>query len=150
MRVVIQRVSKATLYVDGVFHNSIDQGMLVLSCFEQSDTKEDLEWVAAKLSKLRIFDDQKGVMNCSINDINGQMMIVSQFTLMASTKKGNRPSYLKAAPPEISKPLFDSFLSLSQSYINNTVASGVFGADMQIELINNGPVTITIDSKNKE
>ncbi len=150
MRVVIQRVIKASLNVDGAFHNSIDQGMLVLSCFEQSDTKEDLEWIAAKLSKLRIFDDENGVMNCSINDINGQMMIVSQFTLMASTKKGNRPSYLKAAPPEILKPLFDSFLSLSQSYINNTVAGGVFGADMQIELINNGPVTIIIDSKNKE
>ncbi len=150
MRVVIQRVSKASLQVNGSFHGSIGKGMMVLSCFEQADTKEDLDWVAAKLSKLRIFDDKEGVMNCSVNDIEGEMMIVSQFTLMASTKKGNRPSYLKAAPPEISKPLFNDFMDISQSYIGKPIVGGVFGADMQIELINDGPITIIIDSKNKE
>ncbi len=150
MRVVIQRVKRASLSINNEIYSSINQGLLVLAGFENADTAEDLEWIAAKLSKLRIFDDQNGVMNCSINDIDGQMMVVSQFTLMAATKKGNRPSYIRAAQPQVAIPLYESFLKLNAQNMNKPIATGVFGADMQIELINDGPVTITMDSKNRE
>lgn len=150
MRIVIQRVKYAKLSIGGSLHSAIDHGMMVLAGFENQDTLEDLEWTAAKLSKLRIFDDQNSVMNCSVNDVEGSAMIVSQFTLMAATKKGNRPSYIRAAGPDISIPLYEKFLELCGKLIEKPVASGVFGADMQVEIINDGPVTIIIDSKNRE
>lgn len=150
MRVVIQRVERASLTADKVPYSAISRGLLVLAGFENADNSEDLEWVAAKLSKLRIFDDQEGVMNCSVNDIGGEVMVVSQFTLMAATKKGNRPSYIRAAGPEVAIPLYKQFLDCCRKHIDCPIATGVFGADMQIELVNNGPVTIIIDSKNRE
>jgi D-aminoacyl-tRNA deacylase len=151
MRVVIQRVSKAVLSIDGKEYSSIGYGMVVLLGIETDDLEEDIEWLCGKIARLRIFDDENGVMNRSIAQSAGEIMVVSQFTLHASTKKGNRPSYVKAARPETAIPLYEKFINQMSAELNGTkILTGVFGAMMQIMLINDGPVTIIIDSKNKE
>ena len=150
MRVLIQRVKQASVKVDEKITGEIKHGFLLLVGFENADTDEDLTWTANKISALRIFDDENGVMNKSVIDTGGDVLAVSQFTLMASTKKGNRPSYIKAAKPEISVPLYEQFCQEMEIAINKPIKRGVFGADMKVELLNDGPVTIFIDSKNKE
>lgn len=150
MRVVIQRVSSSKVDIDGKTVGSTGLGLLVLAGFESADTQEDLEWTAAKITKLRIFDDNEGVMNLSVTDINGDILAVSQFTLHAKTKKGNRPSYIQAAPPDIAIPLYENFVKILESEINKKVQTGKFGANMAVSLVNDGPVTIIIDSKNRE
>ncbi|MBP6414733.1 MAG: D-tyrosyl-tRNA(Tyr) deacylase [Bacteroidia bacterium] len=150
MKAVIQRVSKAKVCIRKLLKAEIGNGLLVLIGIEEADTKEDIDWLCLKLSNLRIFDDASGVMNLSVRDINGEVLAVSQFTLMASTKKGNRPSYIKAARPEIAIPIYQQFVKQLEKELGKTVATGEFGADMQIELLNDGPVTICIDTKNKE
>lgn len=150
MRIVIQRVKKAAVEIDGAIKSTIGTGLLVLVGIEEADSKVDAEWLCAKLINLRIFDDEQGVMNRSVMDVAGEILVVSQFTLHASTKKGNRPSYIKAAPPTHAIPLYEYFCTLLEAKINKPVQTGTFGADMQVSLINNGPVTITIDSKIKE
>ncbi|MCK5823469.1 MAG: D-tyrosyl-tRNA(Tyr) deacylase [Bacteroidales bacterium] len=150
MKIVIQRVSQASVSVDEIVISEIKQGYLILLGIEQNDNIDDAEWLVNKISNLRIFGDDNGVMNNSINDISGEVIVVSQFTLHAKTKKGNRPSYIHAAKPEISLPLFKKFTELLKSKINNNVYTGEFGAYMKVALINDGPVTIIIDTKNKE
>lgn len=150
MRVVIQRVKKASVTIDNRIKSSINRGLLILIGICDEDTKEDIEWLTKKIINLRVFDDENGVMNCSAIETNAEIMVVSQFTLYASCKKGNRPSYIKAAKPEISIPLYQEFCKTIQQNINTTVKTGEFGADMKVELINDGPVTICIDTKNKE
>ena len=150
MRVLIQRVKQASVKVDEKITGEIKQGFLLLVGFENADTDEDLTWTANKISALRIFDDENGVMNKSILEIDGEILCVSQFTLFAMTKKGNRPSYFKAAKGEISEPLYNQFCEKLKSLINKEIQKGIFGADMKVSLINDGPVTIWIDSKNKE
>ena len=150
MRAVIQRVNKASVSIDNVEKSKIGVGLLILIGVENSDTKEDVEWLSGKISRLRIFDDEEGVMNLSINDIDGQAMVISQFTLHAKTKKGTRPSYIHAAKPEISLPLYNKFVRQLSVDLNKEVKTGEFGANMQIALTNDGPVTILIDTKNKE
>lgn len=150
MRVVIQRVGSASVAVpDEGYEAGIGHGLLVLAAFEADDSEEDLEWIARKLVAMRIFDDEKGVMNLSVKDAGGEILVVSQFTLYASTAKGNRPSYMKAAPPEISVPLYERFLDVVSSHLGKKVACGIFGADMKVALVNDGPVTIIVDSKVK-
>lgn len=150
MRTVIQRVSHASVTIDGCVHGSIQQGFLILLGIEPSDTEADADWLAKKAAGLRIFDDEKGVMNRDIVSIGGNALVVSQFTLMASYKKGNRPSYLRAAGHDISVPLYEYFCQRLSETIGNQVETGVFGADMKVELLNDGPVTICMDTKNKE
>jgi D-tyrosyl-tRNA(Tyr) deacylase len=150
MRAVIQRVTQASVSIDGTCTASIGHGMLVLVGFEAADTAEDNEWLSAKIVNLRIFDDENGVMNRALPDIDGDILLVSQFTLHALTRKGNRPSYIKAARPEIAIPLYQQFIRLLETQLGKPVATGTFGADMQVELLNDGPVTICIDTKNKE
>lgn len=151
MRVVIQRVSHASVRVEAEnYESSIAGGLLVLVGFEDSDTDSDLEWMTKKVSALRIFDDANGVMNLSVKDVDGEIMIISQFTLFAATAKGNRPSYIRAAKPDISIPLYDKFCSMVESSLAKPIARGIFGADMKVSLLNDGPVTICIDSHNKE
>ena len=150
MRVVIQRVKKANVHIDGKIVSEIEKGLLVLLGICDEDTQEDIDWLTKKIINLRVFDDENGVMNRSMMEIDAEIMIVSQFTLYASCKKGNRPSYIKAAKPEIAIPLYEKFCATTQSMTGKKVATGVFGADMKIELINDGPVTICIDTKNKE
>lgn len=150
MRLLIQRVTSAVCHIGGEAHSSIGGGLMVLVGIGHDDSKEDIEWLAAKLVAMRIFDDEAGVMNRSVQDVEGEVMVVSQFTLHASTKKGNRPSWIKAAPEAISRPLYDAFVQRVEELLGRTVATGSFGADMQIELANDGPVTIWIDSKNRE
>lgn len=150
MRIVIQRVKEASVTIAGEVHSAIAQGMLILVGVEDRDSEEDVDWLVKKASQLRIFDDANGVMNCSITDVGGQALVVSQFTLHASTKKGNRPSYIKASRPEHAVPLYESFCSRLSQAIGSNVGTGVFGADMQVALINDGPVTICIDSQNRE
>lgn len=150
MRVVIQRVKHASVTIGGNLKSSIGQGMLVLLGIEEPDTAEDRLWLVKKISALRIFDDAEGVMNRSITDIGGEVLIVSQFTLMASTKKGNRPSYIRAARPEAAIPHYEAFCREMEQALGQPVATGEFGADMQVELVNDGPVTILMDTKNKE
>lgn len=149
MRVVLQRVLEASVTIDGVRTAAIGRGMLVLCGFEEADNPEDLNWMARKIAALRIYDDEDGVMNRSVVDVGEEVLVVSQFTLMASTKKGNRPSYVAAARPEISIPLYERFKETLSAALGRPVACGVFGADMKVALINDGPVTICIDSKNK-
>ena len=149
MRVVIQRVKESSVTITGKTVSSIGPGMMVLCGFEEADGKEDLEWTARKIVALRIFDDEAGVMNRSVIDVGQEILLVSQFTLMASTKKGNRPSYIAAARPEISIPLYEQFRDLLSSLLGRPVPTGVFGAEMEVALINDGPVTICIDSKNR-
>ncbi len=150
MRLLIQRVTNASVTISGTVHSSIGQGLLVLIGIENDDTDEDIEWLVHKLTKLRIFADNEGVMNLSVEDINGEIMVISQFTLHASTKKGNRPSYIRAAHPEKAVPLYEKFIKSLSHEINGRIATGVFGADMKVALVNDGPVTIWIDSKHRE
>jgi D-tyrosyl-tRNA(Tyr) deacylase len=150
MRLLIQRVTEARCHIDGAVFSEIGKGLVVLVGVGHDETAEDLEWLTKKLVQLRIFDDAEGVMNCSVQDVEGDVMIVSQFTLHAMTKKGNRPSWIKAAPEAISKPLYEAFVASVEESLGRKVATGVFGADMKIELVNDGPVTIWIDSKNRE
>ncbi len=150
MRVLIQRASKASVTIDGKIHSKIDQGLVVLLGIENEDSHEDIDFLVKKIINLRIFDDNHGVMNLSLVDIKGEILIISQFTLHAMTKKGNRPSYIKAAPPKIAIPLYNRFVDQLQNSLNKEIKTGVFGAHMEVELINDGPVTIWIDSKNRE
>lgn len=150
MRIIIQRVSEAGVSIGGHIKSAIGPGLLVLAGFEEPDTIEDLEWMAAKLTNLRIFTDENGLMNLSVKDTNGDIIIVSQFTLYAQTKKGNRPSFIRAAKPDVAIPLYEKFVFLVSKELGKSVGTGEFGADMKVSLINDGPVTITIDSKNKE
>ncbi len=150
MRCVIQRVTRASVSIDGNQHSQINNGLLVLAGFEDADTSEDINWMSQKIAALRIFGDDAGLMNLSVKDIGGEILVVSQFTLHASTKKGNRPSYIRAAKPPVAVPLYESFLAKMSAELGKTVAAGVFGADMKVELLNDGPVTIVIDSQNKE
>jgi len=150
MRAVIQRVSGATVTIDNQVRSSIKNGLLVLLGITNDDGVSDIEWVSKKIINLRIFNDEQNIMNRSIVDINGEIIVVSQFTLMASTKKGNRPSYIKAAKPEIAIPIYEQFISQIENDLNKPVGTGIFGADMKIELLNDGPVTIIIDSQKKE
>lgn len=150
MRFVIQRVSEASVTINTLKHSEIEQGFLVLVGIEELDTKEDAEWLCQKLIGLRIFSDTEGKMNVSLKDINGDILLVSQFTLFASTKKGNRPSFIKSAKPEIAIPLYEFCISLLTQLLEKPIKTGIFGADMKISLVNDGPVTILIDSKNKE
>lgn len=150
MRVVVQRVTQASVAVDGKVVSSIGSGMLVLAGFEHSDTSEDLDWMSGKLTNLRIFADPQGVMNLSVKETDGEVLLISQFTLHAATKKGNRPSYIRAAPPEISIPLYNLFIDKVAEQLGKSIKTGIFGADMKVELLNDGPVTIILDSKHKE
>lgn len=150
MRVVIQRVSKASVSIDNKLKSSIGKGMLILLGIEDLDTAEDINWLCEKICKLRIFNDENGVMNIPITEINGEILLVSQFTLHASVKKGNRPTYIRASKPDFAIPMYEKFIDKLQFELGKDVKTGVFGADMQVELINDGPVTIIIDSKNKE
>lgn len=150
MRTVIQRVSRASVRINGEIHASIAAGLLVLVGCENADTQDDIDWLSRKIVGLRIFDDENGVMNRSVRDIGGELLVVSQFTLWASTKKGNRPSYLRAGSHEITIPLYERFCETLAATLGKPVSTGVFGADMQVELLNDGPVTICIDTKNKE
>ena len=150
MRAVIQRVNKASVTIDNKIYSQIKNGLLVLIGIEDADTAEDGEWLSGKIVNLRIFNDDKGVMNVSVKDFNGDILAVSQFTLHASTKKGNRPSYIKASKPEFAIPMYEKFIQQLSNDLGKTVGTGVFGADMKVELLNDGPVTIVIDTKNKE
>ena len=150
MKAVIQRVSKASVTIEGDLVANINSGLLILLGIVEQDTQDDIDWLVNKISNCRIFYDDNQVMNRSLIDINGEALVVSQFTLHASTKKGNRPSYIKAAKPEIAIPLYEAFVKQIQSVLSKTVQTGQFGADMKVELLNDGPVTIIMDSKNKE
>lgn len=150
MRIVAQRVSRASVIINGKVKSAIQGGLLLLIGIEETDNQEDIDWIIKKVIHLRIFNDENGVMNRSVLDINGEIMVVSQFTLHASTRKGNRPSYIRAAKPDISKPFYESFCSDLRHSLGRDIATGVFGADMALELTNDGPVTIIIDSKLKE
>ena len=149
MKIVIQRVSEASVVIDNKKVASIAKGLLVLLGIEDSDTTQDVNWLCRKIANLRIFSDKEGVMNASVNDVNGDVILVSQFTLHASTKKGNRPSYIKAAKPDVAIPLYKNFIETLQIELKKTIQTGVFGADMKVHLVNDGPVTILIDSKDK-
>lgn len=150
MKAVIQRVSQASVTIEGQKVADIQHGLLVLIGFEDADSQEDIAWLTSKIANLRIFGDENGVMNLSLKDIDGDMIIVSQFTLHALTKKGNRPSYIKASKPEIAIPLYEGFIAQMETELGKKVQTGKFGADMKVSLLNDGPVTIIIDSKNKE
>ena len=150
MRIIIQRVREASVTIDNQLYSSINQGVMILVGIEEADDDEDIAFLTKKVVNMRIFDDENGVMNRSILDIHGEILVVSQFTLHASTKKGNRPSYIKAAKPDISVPLYEKFCTELSLALGKQVKTGVFGADMQCALINDGPVTIFMDSKNKE
>ena len=150
MRAVIQRVNNASVTIEGKIHSRIGMGLLVLLGIEDVDTAEDIEWLSGKILHLRVFNDENGVMNVSVTDKKGEILLVSQFTLHASTKKGNRPSYIKASKPEIAVPLYEKMIQKLSSDLGKPVKTGEFGADMKVELLNDGPVTIVIDSKNKE
>ncbi len=150
MKTVIQRVSKASVTIDGKIKGSIGSGLLILLGIEETDAQEDTEWLSSKIINLRIFNDASGVMNVSVKDSGGDIILISQFTLHASTKKGNRPSYIKAARPETAIPLYEKMIAQLQSDLGKPIQTGSFGADMKVELLNDGPVTIVMDSKNKE
>ena len=150
MRVVIQRVSHANVKVEGAITGIIDTGLLVLLGIEDADGKDDMEWLSNKVVNLRIFDDEDGVMNRSVKEAGGNILLVSQFTLHASTKKGNRPSYIKASKPEFAIPMYEKMIGQLETDLGKKIQTGIFGADMKVELLNDGPVTIVIDSKNRE
>ena len=150
MRVVIQRVLEASVVVDEKVVGAIGNGLLVLLGIEDADTEEDVSWLSNKITGLRLFDDAAGVMNLSVKDMGGDILLISQFTLLASTKKGNRPSYIKASKPPTALPLYEQMIATLRNDLGKPIQTGIFGADMKVSLINNGPVTITIDSKNKE
>ena len=150
MRVVIQRVQRCSVAVEGNIIGAIDKGLAILLGIEDADTQEDIDWLTGKLLRLRIFDDEAGVMNLDVQQVGGDIMVVSQFTLHASTKKGNRPSYFRAAGEAISRPMYEKFVQSVEQALGKKVATGEFGADMKVALVNDGPVTIWIDSRNKE
>lgn len=150
MRILIQRVKKASVTIDNIVKSSINKGLLLFVGICDEDSKEDIQWLVKKVVNIRLFDDENGVMNLSLLDTGGELLAVSQFTLMASTKKGNRPSYIKAAKPEISIPLYEEFCKELEAALGKKIGTGEFGADMKVELLNDGPVTIFIDSKNRE
>ncbi|MEO1436962.1 MAG: D-aminoacyl-tRNA deacylase [Bacteroidota bacterium] len=150
MKVVIQRVSEASVMIDGTIKSAIEAGLLILVGIENEDNQEDIEWLCRKIVNMRIFNDENGVMNKSVIDIEGECLVISQFTLHASTKKGNRPSYIKAAKPDVAIPLYEAFVKTLMLSAGRPVKTGTFGADMKVRLLNDGPVTILIDSKNKK
>ena len=150
MKTVTQRVQYASVTIDGVVKSKIGKGLLILVGIEDRDTQEDINWLCKKICNLRIFDDEQGVMNRSVMDVDGEILVVSQFTLQASTKKGNRPSYIRASKPEVAIPMYESFCAKMGIQLGKEVQTGTFGADMKVELLNDGPVTILIDSQNKE
>jgi D-tyrosyl-tRNA(Tyr) deacylase len=150
MRAVIQRVSRASVTIEGITRSAIGKGILVLVGIEDADTMEDIEWLCGKLVNLRIFNDDEGVMNVSVKDIGGDILLVSQFTLHASTKKGNRPSYIRASKPDIAIPLYEKIITRLTTDLGKPIGTGKFGADMKVELLNDGPVTILIDTKSRE
>lgn len=150
MRAVIQRVLKSSVMIDNKIKSSIGNGLLIFLGIEESDTDTDIKWLSGKISNLRIFNDDKGMMNLSVKDINGEILIVSQFTLYASTKKGNRPSYIRAAKPEVAFPIYEKFVRQMEIDTGKKVQTGEFKADMKVQLVNDGPVTIIIDTKNRE
>ena len=150
MRTVIQRVKYASVTIDGNLKSKIGKGLLILVGIEDRDTQEDIDWLCKKICALRIFDDENGVMNRSVTDIDGEILVVSQFTLHASTKKGNRPSYIKASKPDFASPMYEKFCDEMSINLGKQVQTGTFGADMKVKLLNDGPVTILIDSQNKE
>lgn len=150
MRAVVQRVTRASVTIDGNCTASIGVGFLVLLGVEEADTEQDSLWLAGKIARMRVFEDEEGLMNRSIEDVHGNMIVVSQFTLFASTKKGNRPSYIRAARPDTAIPLYEHFVNALKQEFSGSVQTGVFGADMKVDLLNDGPVTIVIDTKNKE
>ena len=150
MRAVIQRVSEASVSINNQCKSSINAGLLILLGIVDSDTLEDIEWLCHKIGNLRVFDDENGVMNLSLMETNGEVIVVSQFTLHASTKKGNRPSYIKAAKPDVSVPLYEKFVHTLENKLGKSIGTGEFGAMMQVSLVNDGPVTIIIDKKKKE
>ena len=150
MRVVIQRVQRCSVEVDGKTIGEIGKGLAVLLGVEEADTQEDIDWLCGKISRLRIFDDENGVMNLDVQQAEGRVIVISQFTLYASTKKGNRPSYIRSAPEPISRPMYEKFLVTLSTVLGAEVEHGEFGADMKVSLVNDGPVTIFIDSKNRE
>ncbi|WPO79688.1 D-aminoacyl-tRNA deacylase [Flavobacterium sp. KACC 22761] len=150
MKVVIQRVSEASVTVDGQKTADIQKGLLILVGIEDADTQEDIDWLAGKIIKMRIFGDENDVMNCSVQDVDGDIIAVSQFTLHASTKKGNRPSYIKAAKPDFAIPMYENFVKSLEKEFGKKIQTGIFGADMKVSLLNDGPVTIVMDSKNRE
>lgn len=150
MRTVLQKVSSASVTIENKVVANIQKGLLVLVGIEDADNQEDIDWLVGKIAKIRLFNDENQLMNLSVQDINGDIIVVSQFTLHAATKKGNRPSYIKAAKPEIAVPLYDNFVRKLEQELGNKIQTGVFGADMKVSLVNDGPVTIIIDSKNRE
>ncbi|MBN8703689.1 MAG: D-tyrosyl-tRNA(Tyr) deacylase [Bacteroidetes bacterium] len=150
MRVVIQRVSSASVEIEANIKSSIGKGLVILVGIEDSDTIEDIQWLCSKIVHLRIFDDADGIMNLSVKDISGEILVVSQFTLYASTKKGNRPSYIRSSKPDFAIPMYEKFINELEIQFDKNIATGQFGADMKISLVNDGPVTISIDSKNRE
>lgn len=150
MRVVIQRVSEASVKVDGLVAGAIGKGLLVLVGIEDADTQEDVSWISGKITQMRIFNDSNGVMNVSVQEVEGDILLVSQFTLHASTKKGNRPSYIKASKPDHAIPIYESLIRQVEADLGKPIQKGIFGADMKVHLLNDGPVTIIMDSKNKE
>lgn len=150
MKVVLQRVTSASVIVEDKIVGEIQKGIVVLVGIENADLQEDIDWLVAKITQLRIFGDENGVMNLSVEEVNGDVLVVSQFTLHAATKKGNRPSYIKAARPEVAIPMYEKFVNTLENKLGKKVPTGIFGADMKVALLNDGPVTIIIDSKNKE
>ena len=150
MRAVVQRVAKASVTIDGEVKSSIGEGLLILVGIEDADTPEDIEWLSGKIVRMRIFEDEQGVMNRSVAEVGGDIIVVSQFTLHASTKKGNRPSYIKASKPDFAIPMYNQCVAQGVRVLGKPVGTGIFGADMKVELLNDGPVTIVIDTKNRE
>lgn len=150
MRAVIQRVKQASVKIDGAIHSEIENGLLILLGVENEDNSKDIDWLTRKIVNLRIFNDEDEVMNLSVKDVDGEVLVVSQFTLFASTKKGNRPSYIRAAKPDVAVPLYENFVEELEHKLGKEVGTGAFGADMKVSLLNDGPVTILIDTKNKE
>ena len=150
MRAVIQRVSEASVAINGQIRGAIRAGLLVLLGIEEADSSEDIDWLSGKIVRLRVFDDGQGVMNCSVQELGGGILLISQFTLFASTKKGNRPSYSRAARPEIAMPLYDAFARKLEADLGRPIQTGEFGADMKVSLTNDGPVTVMVDSKDRE
>ena len=150
MRAVIQRVTRANVTIEGKVHGQIDNGVLVLIGIEDADTQDDIEWLSNKIINLRIFNDENAVMNTSVKDIRGNILLISQFTLHGSTKKGNRPSYIRASKPEVAVPIYEKMIRQLSMDLGKQIQTGIFGADMKVELVNDGPVTIVIDTKSKE
>ena len=150
MRLLIQRVTEASVTIEGRVHSEIGKGLMVLVGIEEADTQEDIDWLCGKISRLRIFDDENGVMNLDVQQAEGRVIVISQFTLFASTKKGNRPSYIRSAGEKISRPMYEKFLATLSGVLGSEVEHGEFGAEMKVALVNDGPVTICIDSKNRE